>query len=150
MAQADALLRVEALDKIYPARESAIVALKDVTLAIGSTEDHLHLLVSLHRTATIAELLRRVKGASSHFVTHVAAVGEPFKWQGSYGAVTVSPDRLPSAERYVRAQREHHASNGLVAEWETTTRDRLMSTRERLRAQGKPDNARKVRLGKAA
>jgi NitT/TauT family transport system ATP-binding protein len=38
VAQADALLRVEALEKIYPARETAIIALKDVTLAIGSTE----------------------------------------------------------------------------------------------------------------
>jgi len=37
-------------------------------LAINGVEDHIHVLLSLPSTVTIAELAKRMKGAYSHFV----------------------------------------------------------------------------------
>ena len=42
---------------------------------------------------SVAELVKQVKGASSHLVNHRLKI--PFKWQGGYGAFTVSHARRP-------------------------------------------------------
>jgi hypothetical protein len=63
-------------------------------------------------------LLKEVKGASSHLITHQVAPGEFFKWQGAYGAFTVGKDNVPAVKAYVERQKEHHAANDLWGEWE--------------------------------
>jgi REP element-mobilizing transposase RayT len=50
-------------------------------LAIGGIENHVHLLVRLNPTVAIATLVKEVKGASSHLVTHKISLGN------SYGRV---------------------------------------------------------------
>jgi putative transposase len=55
--------------------------LKCHVLAIGGTSDHVHLLIRFPTTITVADLVKEVKGASSHLVTHQIAMGEFFKWQ---------------------------------------------------------------------
>ena len=92
-------------------------------LAIGGMPDHLHLLVRLPTTLAVAELVKEVKGTSSHLVTHEVARGEFFKWQGAYGAFTVSKEYVPTVRSYIERQRQHHTSHTLVPEWEQTAPD---------------------------
>ena len=85
-------------------------------VAVGGVEDHVHLLVGLPATVSIAELVGKVKGASSHLATHrLLSNGEFFKWQGAYGAVSISPRHLSKVADYIARQREHHAANSLLA-----------------------------------
>jgi len=42
-----------------------------------------------------------------------------FKWQGAYGAFSVSPDAAPFVARYIALQKQHHAKGTLHLEWET-------------------------------
>ena len=92
-------------------------------VAIGGLADHIHLLVRMPTTLTVANLVKEVKGASSHLVTHEAAPTEFFKWQGSYGAFSVSKEAVPEVSAYIEHQKEHHGPRGVVAEWERTTND---------------------------
>ena len=92
--------------------------LKCNTLAIGGMPDHVHLLVRLHTTVAVADLLKEIKDSSSHLVTHEITPGEFFKWQGAYGAFTVDKDAVPRIKAYIERQREHHAQNDLWHEWE--------------------------------
>src|SRR5690242_10241625 len=57
-------------------------------VALGGVEDHIHLLVLLPPTLTIADLVKHIKGASSHLMAqHILAQTDGFfKWQGAYGA----------------------------------------------------------------
>jgi putative transposase len=87
-------------------------------VAIGGIEDHVHLLVGLPATLSIADLVKHAKGASSHLVTHGLGPGQVFKWQGAYGAVSVSRHHVPLVSDYIARQREHHADGSLVPEWE--------------------------------
>jgi putative transposase len=68
----------------------------------------------------VADLLKGIKGASSHLVTHMVQPGEFFKWQGAYGAFTVSKQDVPQVMAYVQRQKQHHAGNELWGEWEQT------------------------------
>jgi len=65
---------------IYAAILAKCHELKCEPLAIGGISDHVHLLIRLHTTVAVADLLKDVKGASSHLVTHVITPGEFFKW----------------------------------------------------------------------
>ncbi|MBI2303098.1 MAG: transposase [Armatimonadetes bacterium] len=89
-------------------------------VAVGGVEDHVHALVQIPSTVTVAELVKQLKGASSHFVNHALAVDGLCRWQGSYGAFTVSPGDLGRVELYVRGQEARHQANDLLSELETT------------------------------
>lgn len=78
-------------------------------LAAGILEDHVHLLVSYPASLSVARLVGQLKGSSSHLVNHALGGGGGFRWQGSYGAFSVSKRSLATATAYVLRQREHHA-----------------------------------------
>jgi REP element-mobilizing transposase RayT len=84
--------------------------------------DHVHLLVRLSATISIADLVKQLKGSSAHLVTHKLVPGGFFKWQAGYGAVTVSPRHLDQVSNYIARQRERHAANSLLASLEPPTR----------------------------
>jgi len=89
-------------------------------LAIGGLSDHVHLLVRFPTSLALAKLIQEVKGASSHLVTHKLKPGEFFKWQGGYGAFTVSKEAVPRVAAYVRDQKKHHTERTLQAVLERT------------------------------
>ncbi len=106
--------------QVYTAIVAKCHELKCEVIAIGGMPDHIHVLIRLHTTVAVAVLLKEVKGASSHLVTHRVTPELFFKWQGAYGAFTVSKDGVPTVKAYVDRQKEHHAQNDLWAEWEQT------------------------------
>jgi REP element-mobilizing transposase RayT len=89
-------------------------------LAINGVPDHVHLVVKIPTTITIASLVKQVKGVSSHFVNDMLKPERHFKWQGSYGAFTVSRWDLDKIINYVKHQKEHHRTDELYPEWEQT------------------------------
>src|SRR5947209_5365225 len=59
-------------------------------LALNGMEDHVHLLVALATTISMADLMKHVKGGASRFVSEQFAANDRFQWQGNYGAFSVS------------------------------------------------------------
>jgi putative transposase len=107
-------------------REAAIYAciarkcreLKCDVMAIGGTSDHVHALVRVYSSVSVAVLAQGMKGASSHLVNHAVDPTAFFRWQGTYGAFSVSPNDLEQVSAYIRHQNEHHASGELTPDWE--------------------------------
>ena len=108
---------------VLAAIQSQCAALKAEVIALEAMPDHVHLLVRLPATVTIADLIKHVKGASSHLVTHRIAPGEWFKWQGSYGAFFVSRADVPRIRRYVQCQEQHHRDGTLDIDLERTEQE---------------------------
>ena len=92
--------------------------LKADVLAIGGVADHVHLLVRLHPAVAVSDLVKRVKGSSSHLVTQRLQPGEFFKWQGAYGAFTVSKAEAQKVIDYISNQEEHHREGTLLPAYE--------------------------------
>jgi REP element-mobilizing transposase RayT len=109
--------------RLYAAMAAKCRELKCIPLAIGGVEDHIYLLVRLHATTPVAVLVKEVKGASSHLVTHVICPGEFFKWQGSYSALTLAEKDLPRLKGYIGSQKQHHAAHNLLVVWERAEED---------------------------
>ena len=98
--------------------------LRCVPIAIGGMADHVHLLVRWSPTVSVAEFIGEVKGASSHFVGHQLLPAGFFKWQGAYGAFTVSRDQMEHVRHYIEHQKEHHATQMVIVAWEQTMSER--------------------------
>ena len=75
-------------------------------LAVGGTDDHVHVLLSLPATIAIAKAIQLLKGGSSKWINEHS--GPEFYWQDGYGAFTVSVSALDRTLDYVRKQPEHH------------------------------------------
>ncbi len=76
-------------------------------IAIGGVEDHVHVLLRLPATRSIADLVKQLKGSSSHLANH-EVLPRGFKWQGGYSASSVSPHYVRRVRDYVLNQEEHH------------------------------------------
>lgn len=100
------------------------VSLRTDVVAFGGVSDHVHLLVRVPTTLSVAELVKQVKGSSSHFASQ--RMRTPFRWQGRYGAFTISPSHVPRVRAYVLNQARHHADgsqNPVLEQTEEVDRD---------------------------
>ena len=86
-------------------------------LTAGGIADHVHLLVSLGRPITIADLVKQVKAASSRWVDDTFAERREFAWQAGYGAFSVSPSQLKVVTRYIANQEEHRRTRSFQDEY---------------------------------
>lgn len=89
-------------------------------LAINCMDDHVHVLLAIPTTVSIADLVKQMKGVSSHFANDELELDYQFKWQGSYGAFTVSRWDVDKIKQYVKRQKEHHIAGELLPEFEET------------------------------
>jgi putative transposase len=68
---------------------------------------------------SISDFVKQVKGSSSHLIDHEVRPDFLFKWQGSYGAFTVSKGEIDDLCEYIDGQEEHHRLKSLIPDWET-------------------------------
>jgi putative transposase len=99
---------------VYAGIQAQATAAKAEVIAIGGMEDHVHVLCRYPATIAIAELVKQLKGSTSHMVTHALRTGETFKWQGGYGAFSVSRKGVPFVRAYVLDQERHHRGGTLL------------------------------------
>ena len=74
-------------------------------LAIGGTTNHVHMLMAVPSTRTLADVMRELKANSSH---RMHQRWPKFAWQDGYGAISVSPTAIKAVTQYIEHQREHH------------------------------------------
>jgi putative transposase len=117
------LLVGETQRRVYRCIEATCVEMGAEVVALGGIEDHVHLLARLPATLSVADLVKQVKGASSHLATHEVAPDAFFKWQGGYAAFSVGQGQLEPICDYIAHQREHHRVGSLIPEWEEDTAD---------------------------
>lgn len=91
--------------------------------AVGGTEDHCHIVVSIPPRIAIGDYVGKLKGASSHWVTHLSGYKKPFAWQEGYGILSFSKRSLSQVVQYVLSQREHHCSGQIIADMERIERE---------------------------
>lgn len=76
---------------------------------INGMPDHIHCLFLLNPQKSIAEVVKQIKGSSSHYLNQEEGDREKFAWQIGYAAFSVSESVFKKAFYYIRNQKEHHA-----------------------------------------
>jgi putative transposase len=75
---------------------------------VGGVEDHVHIVTTLSRTVTIAQLVEKLKSSSSAWMKRQSEGLKDFYWQTGYGSFSVSPKDLDAVVQYEETQWEHH------------------------------------------
>jgi putative transposase len=106
--------------RLFPYLAGKAVEQDIIVYALNGWTDHTHLVASIPPKLAIAEAVKRLKGASSHFINHVIRPGYDFAWQRGYGVFSLSQSQLAQATSYVEKQKIHHAQQTTNAWLERT------------------------------
>jgi putative transposase len=86
-------------------------------LAIGGTTDHIHSLLSLPSTLSVAKAVQLIKGGSSKWVHDSFPRHRNFGWQEGYGAFSVSVSQRQRTISYINDQKDHHRKRNFQEEF---------------------------------
>lgn len=113
-------LRPEVERRIHRCISAQAQDLGCAVLALDGTPDHVHLVVRVPATLTIAQIAQKTKGPSSSFAREKLFGDDAFGWQDNYAALSVSPRHVAKIIEYVQNQKQHHAAGTTNPLWEET------------------------------
>jgi REP element-mobilizing transposase RayT len=95
-------------EKVYHFLSQQLKELGCPVRAINGMPDHIHCLFLLSRQKSIADVVKQVKGSSSHFINQSNLLADKFAWQTGYAAFSVSESAVEKVYQYIRNQKQHH------------------------------------------
>ncbi len=90
---------------------------KCFSASVGGHFDHVHLLVGLARTVTIAHLVEHIKTETSQWAKTAKNCSSRFSWQAGCAAFSVSHSQRGVVDKYIRNQGQHHQRLGFKDEF---------------------------------
>jgi len=85
---------------------------------INGMPDHIHCLFLLSAQESISNVIKQVKGSSSHFINQSNLVPEKFAWQTGYAAYSVSESVVEKVFEYINNQKAHHQKKSFQEEYD--------------------------------
>ena len=104
-------------ERLYPymcgiARENGLKV-----LCIGGTDNHIHILLSLDSTTSIAKAIQFIKGGSSKWIHETFPELRLFSWQEGYGAFSIGISNVDETKKYIENQEKHHSKESFCDEY---------------------------------
>lgn len=91
-------------------------------LAIGGAADHVHILMSLPATISLAKAIQLLKGNSSKWIHDTFPKLRSFGWQEGYGAFSIGVSGVPATSSYIQSQEAHRRTRTFRDEFEALLR----------------------------
>ncbi len=91
-------------------------------LAVGGVADHVHVLLSLPATLSIAKAMQLLKGNSSKWLHETFPALRGAAWQEGYGAFSIGISGVADTVHYIATQEEHHRTRSFREEFESFLR----------------------------
>jgi putative transposase len=89
---------------------------------INGMPDHIHCLFLLSPQKSIADVIKQIKGSSSHFINQNNLIADKFSWQTGYAAYSVSESVVDKVFKYIQNQKQHHTKTSFQLEYEEFTK----------------------------
>ena len=86
-------------------------------LRMNGMEDHIHILSDLPPAIALADYVREIKGASSHWLKGNPKFPAFDGWAEGYAALTYAWRDKDIIVKYIKNQREHHKQTDFVTEY---------------------------------
>ena len=110
-------IREETEDELYSYFGGILRNLKSIPIKIGGTSDHLHVLCTLPKTMSLADLVEEIKKSSSKWIKSKGSMYRNFFWQNGYGGFSVSHSMLKVVKNYITNQKQHHGKVSFIDEY---------------------------------
>lgn len=85
---------------------------------INGMPDHIHCLFLLNSQKSISEVIKQIKGSSSHFINQNNLTEQKFSWQTGYAAYSVSESVVEKVFQYIKNQKAHHQKKTYQQEYD--------------------------------
>ncbi|MDD5571794.1 MAG: IS200/IS605 family transposase [Bacteroidales bacterium] len=108
------LIKEEIREELHSYIVGVLSKLGSYTYEIFANPDHIHILSTLPRTITTAELISKIKTSSSKWIKNKGI--NNFYWQGGYGIFSVSASKVDIVKRYILNQLQHHRKKSFKGE----------------------------------
>ena len=103
---------------VYQHIEEKLNEIECKTRIINGTEDHIHALFLLSPKIAFSDVMKTIKGETSHWINQQDFTASKFAWQVGYGAFSVSESNVKHVQRYIENQKEHHKKLTFVEEYD--------------------------------
>lgn len=95
-------------EELYAYTATIFREMDSPALTINGTDDHIHILFSLSRTHSIANVVETIKKKPSKWIKTKGHEYAEFRWQAGHGIFSVSQSKVEELKRYIARQEEHH------------------------------------------
>jgi REP element-mobilizing transposase RayT len=85
---------------------------------INGMPDHVHCLFLLSPKKSVSEIIKQIKGSTSHFINQSSFTEERFSWQTGYACFSVSQSVVDKTFIYIQNQKKHHAKKTFQQEYD--------------------------------
>ena len=102
------LIKSESEEKVFDIIRQEFNAIQCYLEIINGMPDHVHCLFRLNAQKSVSEVIKQVKGASSHRINQQKIFNYKFAWQTGYSAFSVSESQIKKVHEYILNQKEHH------------------------------------------
>lgn len=107
----------EVRDDLFPYVGGILRNIECPLLQIGGVEDHVHMLIRLPRTMTLAQVVEKTKTSTSKWLKTRGP--SSFAWQAGYGAFSIGAGDTDRTIGYIQAQEDHHRRTSFQDELRT-------------------------------
>jgi putative transposase len=98
------LITLNVEDKIHEHLRTQLIDLGCIPRAINGMPDHIHLLFLLPPSKSVSDVLKQIKGSTSHWINENHMMVEQFAWQTGYGVFSVSESQVDRVVHYIANQ----------------------------------------------
>jgi putative transposase len=88
-------------DDLYAYMGGTVKEHNAIILCSGGIEDHVHLLMKIHPSFSIASTLQLLKANASRWINENQKTRFRFEWQTGYGAFSVSQSQVDRVKQYI-------------------------------------------------
>jgi REP element-mobilizing transposase RayT len=93
-------------EELFQYSKTVLRNMNSTSPIIGGVCDHAHILCSLPRVITIADLIKEMKTNTSRFVKSKGI--RKFKWQTGYGVFSIGQSQVEQVIKHIETQPDHH------------------------------------------
>jgi putative transposase len=104
-------------DELYQYITGIVRNNKHKLISINGMSDHIHILIGMHPTQSLSDLMQDIKGNSSKWVNEKKFIQERFEWQSGYGAFTYGKSQIKAVAEYIENQEKHHIKKTFKEEY---------------------------------
>lgn len=112
------IIKTDFENMIFPFVSNQLKELGCPVRIVNGMPDHIHCLFLMNPQKTIAEIVKQIKGSSSHFINQENIIPEKFAWQTGYAAFSVSESAVVKVFDYIKNQKQHHQKRTFQKEFE--------------------------------
>ncbi len=112
------LINKKSEQKIYDFIRKELNKMGCSVKAINGMPEHLHILYLLNPQKSYADVIKQIKGSSSHWINEQNIIQEKFAWQTGYATYSVSESVSDKVYQYILNQKKHHETKTFMQEYE--------------------------------